>query len=81
MRLQEYYKEILLNANPRKTQVCAFHPNNHQANRKLDIKWNDNQIENDSFPVYLGITLDRTLSFKEHTRKTKEKVATKKNLS
>ena len=51
--LTEYYKENSLYANPGKTQVCAFRLNNHQANRKLDIKWNDNQLENDSFPVYL----------------------------
>ena len=78
--LTEFYKENSLNANPGKTQVCAFHLNNHQAYRKLDINWNGNQLENDSFPVYLGVTLDRTLSFKEHARKTKEKVATRNNL-
>ena len=30
--------------------------------------------------MYLGVTLDRTLSYKEHTRKTREKVATRNNL-
>ena len=78
--LTDYYKENSLNANPAKTQVCAFHLNNHQADRKLKINWDGNQLENDSFPVYLGVTLDRTLSFKEHARKTKEKVATRNNL-
>ena len=78
--LTEYYRQNSLNANPGKTQVCAFHLNNHQADRKLNISWNGNQLENDSFPVYLGVTLDRTLSYKEHTRKTKEKVATRNNL-
>ncbi len=29
--LSEYYKKWYLNANPSKTQVCAFHLNNHQA--------------------------------------------------
>ncbi len=33
--LSEYYKKWYLNANPSKTQVCAFHLNNHQASRKL----------------------------------------------
>ena len=50
--LTEYYKANSLNANPGKTQVCAFHLNNHQADRKLNINWNGNQLENDSFPVY-----------------------------
>ena len=31
-------------------------------------------------PKYLGVTLDRTLSYKEHTHNTKIKVATRNNL-
>ncbi len=33
--LSTYYKKWHLNANPNKTQVCAFHLNNREANRKL----------------------------------------------
>ena len=78
--LTQYYHQNSLNANPTKTQVCAFHLNNHEANYKLDIKWNGEKLKNDSFPVYLGVTLDRTLSFAEHVRKVKAKVATRNNL-
>ena len=78
--LTEYYKENSLNANPGKTQVCAFHLNNHEADTKLNITWNGQMLENVRFPVYLGVTLDRTLSYKEHTRKVKAKVATRNNL-
>ena len=35
--LTEYYTKNSLNANPGKTQVCAFHLNNHQAQTKLNI--------------------------------------------
>ena len=75
-----YYKCKSLNANPGKTQVCAFHLNNHQAKRKLNIFWNDERLKHEDFPVYLGVTLDRTLSFAEHVRKLKSKVATRNNL-
>ena len=78
--LTEYYQKNSLNANPAKTQVCAFHLNNHQADYKLKIKWNGEELENDSFPVYLGVTLDRTLSFKQHISKVKAKVATRNNI-
>ena len=78
--LDGYYKQNFLNANPDKTQVCAFHLKNHQARRELNITWNNKKLKNDTFPVYLGVTLDRTLSFKEHTRKVKEKVATRNSL-
>ena len=78
--LTEYYHKNSLNANPAKTQVCAFHLNNHQADYKLNIEWNGEKLENDSFPVYLGVTLDRTLSFKQHVTKVKAKVATRNNI-
>ena len=78
--LTDYYKRNFLNANPGKTQVCAFHLNNHQAHKKLKISWNGETLQNDSFPVYLGVTLDRTLSFGEHIRKLKAKVASRNNL-
>ena len=60
--------------------MCAFHLNNHQADTKLKITWNGQTLENDNFPVYLGVTLDRTLSFAEHVRKNKAKLATRNNL-
>ena len=78
--LTAYYRRNSLNANPSKTQVCAFHLNNHKANRKLDIWWNDEKLENNCFPVYLGVTLDRTLSFAQHAKNVKAKIATRNNL-
>ncbi len=38
--LSTYYKKWHLNANPNITQVCAFHLNNREANRRLRITWN-----------------------------------------
>ena len=78
--LTQYYEENSLNANPGKTQVCAFHLNNQQAARKLNLSWNGKILENNSFPVYLGVTLDRTLSFAHHVKKVKGKVAARNNL-
>ncbi|GFR94956.1 LINE-1 retrotransposable element ORF2 protein [Elysia marginata] len=45
--LTNYYTENSLNANPSKTQVCAFRLNNHQANTKLEIIWNDQPLKYD----------------------------------
>ena len=78
--LTRYYHQNSLNANPGKTQVCAFHLKNHLAKRKLNIRWNSQELEYNNFPVYLGVTLDRTLSYAEHTKKVKGKVATRNNL-
>ena len=79
-QLSVYYQRNSLNANPGKTQVCAFHLKNRLTRRKLKIKWNSQELEHIDFPVYLGVTLDRTLTFSEHARKVKGKVSTRNNL-
>ena len=78
--LSSYYKMWFLNANPGKTQVCALHLNNNQAQRTLKIKWEGKTLNHDKFPVYLGVTLDRTLSFRVHVRNLKEKLSSRNNL-
>ena len=78
--LADYYTKNSLNANPSKTQVCAFHLNNHQAETKLNIIWNGQTLKYDNHPVYLGVTLDRTLSFSQHVMNVKAKVAARNSL-
>ena len=69
--LTEYYRNNSLCANPDKTQVTAFHLQNREAKRS----WNGVDIENTTHPKYLGVTLDRTLSYKQYIQNTKMKVA------
>ena len=78
--LTDYYTANSLNANPSKTQVCAFHLNNHQASTKLNITWNGHELNYDNYPVYLGVTLDRTLSYSQHVKKVKAKAAARNSL-
>ena len=54
--LTKYYKDNQLKANPAKTRVSLFHLRNCEVGRKLSLTKTD-------FPVYLGVTLDWTLSF------------------
>ena len=42
--------------------------------------WNKTELENTTHPKCLGVTLDRSLSYKQHIRNTKMKVATRTNL-
>ena len=78
--LTHYYRSNNLRANPDKTQVTAFHLRNKEAKRTLKVKWNRTDLENIPHPKYLGFTLDRTLSYKQHIHNTKMKVATRNNL-
>ncbi|KAJ3608173.1 hypothetical protein NHX12_025223 [Muraenolepis orangiensis] len=78
--LTPYYEENHLRANPSKTQVCAFHLRNREAKRQLKVSWSGTSLEHCEHPVYLGVTLDRCLSFKTHTEKTKCKVSARNNI-
>ena len=78
--LTQYYRSNSLRANSDKTQVTAFHLRNKEADRSLKVEWNRTELENTSHPKYLGVTLDRKLSYKEHIHHTKMKVATRNNL-
>ena len=57
------YKENHLRPNPAKTQLTAFHLKNRHADRKRDVTWNGTKLDLTHTPVYLGITLDRSLTY------------------
>ena len=78
--LTHYYRRNSLCANPDKTQFTAFNLRNREAKRSLQVSWNGVDLENTDTPKYLGVTLDRTLSYKTHIHNTKMKVATRNNL-
>ena len=79
-KLTPYYEANPLRANPSKTQVCAFHLRNREANRQLQVTWSGTALEHCEHRVYLGVTLDRTLSFKTHIQKTKSQVCSRNNI-
>ena len=79
-QLTSYYEKWHLNPNPGKTKVCLFHLKNHLAKRTLNITWEGKVLENTLHPVYLGVTLDRTLSFRNHVEKLRKKLSTRNNL-
>ncbi len=78
--LSEYYITNQLRANPTKTQVSLFHLRNCECGKQLNISWNSVNLTHCNLPVYLGVTLDRTLSYKAHIEKTKKKVGTRNNI-
>lgn len=78
--LSAYYKENQLRPNPSKTQTCAFHLKNKLANRTLKITWEGTILEHCITPKYLGVTLDRALTYQKHCSNTKQKVAARNNI-
>ena len=79
-KLGTYYKETHLSPNPAQTQLTAFHLKNRQADRKLKVTWNGTKLDHTNSPVYLGITLDRSLTYRNHCLKTGAKLSSRNNL-
>ena len=71
--LTPYYAVNHLRANPEKTQISTFHLKNQDAQRELKVVWHGKLLAYSRKPVYLGVTLDRCLTYKDHITKTKAK--------
>ncbi|UYV61531.1 hypothetical protein LAZ67_1005181 [Cordylochernes scorpioides] len=78
--LHNYFENWSLRLNPAKSVHCCFHLNNHRAERKLNLFINNSQITHSEHPKYLGIHLDRTLTFKTHLTKLKGKLSSRNNI-
>jgi hypothetical protein len=81
MRLINSYCNLwCLQPSPSKTVSTVFHLHHAKSSTQLDVFLNDLRLKHDPKPVYLGVTLDRTLTFKAHLQKTAAKVRTRNNL-
>jgi len=56
--LNTYFQRWRLKLNKNKTELYAFHLNNKQANKTLDIRIDHVQLNHNFTPKYMGITLD-----------------------
>ena len=72
--LTTYYEKNQLRVNPAKTQTCLFHLQHGQANG------DGVQLEHCAAPVYISVTLDRTLSYQQHAVKLQGKLHTRNSL-
>lgn len=78
--LGNYFRQWRLQPSAVKTEVSCFHLNNKLANQELKIRFEGNWLSHNNTPKYLGITLDRTLSFKKHLTQTAAKLNTRNNI-
>lgn len=76
----EYFRKSGLKLNKGKTEVACFHLNNKEANRELQISIDGEQIKHDFCLRYLGVDLDRSLTYKTFLKKRAQKIKTKNNL-
>lgn len=61
-------------------KFIVFHLSNRDANRKLNLIVHGTKLMNDDAPKYLGIKLDRTLTFNQYLEDVKNKLKTRNNI-
>ena len=62
----EYLQTWKLKLSTTKTVSAVFHLNNKEAERELKVNFNNENLPFCSEPKYLGVTLDRSLTYRRH---------------
>lgn len=79
-RIDNYFKTWRLKPNITKTEVSCFHLSNRQANYVPQVQFRGHILKFNPHPKYLGVSLDRSLTYSEHIRKTSAKIKTRNNI-
>jgi len=62
--VNEYLQTWKLKLSTTETVSAAFHLNNKEAKRELKVKYNNETLHFCCEPKYLGVTLDRSLTYR-----------------
>ena len=76
----EHFKLWRLKISAAKTTVTPFHLNNREYGHQLSVFLDGNLLPLKSCPTYLGVKLDRNLTYKYHTEALHTKLTARNNL-
>ena len=76
----EYLQTWKLKLSTTKTVLAAFHLNKKEAKRELKVKYNNETLPFWSEPKYLGVTLDRSFTYRRHRESLRKKLTTRGGL-
>ena len=74
MAFMSFLVLICLKSLPGKTVSSVFHLANRKADYELNMTTHGEKLRFERNPVYLGLSLDRTLSFNQHLTNVSSKV-------
>lgn len=80
VRISHYCHRWRLKPSILKTVCSVFHLNHIRAGQELSVTLRGQKIRHEPTPTYLGVTLDRTLTFREHISRTAKKLKSRNNL-
>ena len=75
--LCEYIQTWKLKLSTTKTVSAVFHLNNKKAKRELKVNFNNETLPFCSEPKYLGVTLDRSLTYRCHLESLRKKLTSR----
>ena len=75
--ISTYLQTWRLQLSHTKTVTSAFHPNNREAKRELNVYNNGKRLPFCPVPTYLGVKLDRPLTFCHHLEALRNKLTTR----
>ena len=79
--MNEYFDYWKLRLNAKKTMATCFYLDNKHAARKLKVTLAGEVLVHDFAPKYLGITLDRSLTYRKHKENVRDKVKSRSKLA
>ncbi|KAG5892096.1 hypothetical protein JTB14_008067 [Gonioctena quinquepunctata] len=68
--MHDYYTKWCLKPNPLESKVCVFHLSNWQAQAEANVYIRGTRIRHNPYPTYLGVMLDRSLTYRQYLTKT-----------
>ena len=77
--LADFLQTWRLKLNSSKTTSTPFHLNNHEAQRQLNICVHGTKLHHNPHPKYLGVKLDRQLTYRQHIEGLRRKVMARNN--
>ena len=75
--LGEYLQTWKLKLSTTKTVSAVFHLDNKEAKRELEVNFNNETLPSCSEPKYLGVTLDRSLTYRLHRESLRNKLTSR----
>ena len=75
--ISSYLQTWRLQLSHTKTVTTAFHLNNREAKRELDVNNNGRLLPFCPVPTYLGVKLDRSLTYRHHLEALRKKLTTR----
>jgi len=72
--VSEYLQTQKLKLSATKTVSAAFHLNNKEAKRELKVNYNNEILPFCSEPRYLGVTLDRSFTYRRQLQSLRKKL-------